>query len=184
MIAKRASLIHNNFNYTICSSLPSSQEASPSQTHSPCTPSSQALTLTKQDPLQQQTTQAAPQPPAEETPVPQPLHRSRPLKRFSSRVAIERLHQKQQRPRCLRSRNSTLRRVTRSVASCWVRSPPPMSLPAICASAMSPRMESAGSIWGLSQTRLASSQISSPRWWTSSVAGSFSSSPCATSSHG
>ncbi|XP_034463253.1 G protein-activated inward rectifier potassium channel 3-like [Hippoglossus hippoglossus] len=85
MIAKRASLIHNNFNYTICSSLPSSQEASPSQTHSPCTPSSQALTLSRQDPLQQQTTQAAPQPPAEETPVSQPSHRSRPLKRFSSR---------------------------------------------------------------------------------------------------
>lgn len=53
--------------------------ASPSQAHSPrC----QALTLTKQD---QHRIQVAPPEPVEETPKPQRLHRSRGLKRFSSK---------------------------------------------------------------------------------------------------
>lgn len=74
MTTERDSLIHNSNN---CFSLPPYQMASPSQDHSPrC----QALTLTKQD---QHRIQVAP--PEPETPKPQRLHRSRGLKRFSSK---------------------------------------------------------------------------------------------------
>ncbi|XP_035522673.1 G protein-activated inward rectifier potassium channel 3-like [Morone saxatilis] len=114
MTTKRLSLIHN-LNYVNCSSLPPSQEASPSRTQSLCRPSSQALTLVKQEQPQQHTIQAAPLEPVEETPKPHRLHRSRHLKRFSSRwqsrgstgssslpvSAIEKLHiAKSHKKRC------------------------------------------------------------------------------------
>ncbi|XP_031725012.1 G protein-activated inward rectifier potassium channel 3-like isoform X1 [Anarrhichthys ocellatus] len=80
---KRTSLIHN-LNYAKCSSLPPSQEGSPSL--SSCSQSSHALTLAEQEPQPQpHTIQAAPLEPGEETPKPQRLHRSKGLKRFSSR---------------------------------------------------------------------------------------------------
>ncbi|XP_069565728.1 G protein-activated inward rectifier potassium channel 3-like [Brachyistius frenatus] len=81
MITRRASLIHN-FRYR--ASLPPSQEmASPSHPTSPCSQSSQALTLTELP--QQHTIQAAREEPSEETAKRQRSHRSRHLKRFSSR---------------------------------------------------------------------------------------------------
>ncbi|KAI3373921.1 hypothetical protein L3Q82_022490 [Scortum barcoo] len=88
MTTKRALLIHsfNDANYSTI--LPESPKASPSHPQSPCSPSSQALTLTEQESLQQYTIQApipAPLEPVEETPKPQRLHRSRRLKHFSSR---------------------------------------------------------------------------------------------------
>ncbi|XP_075958266.1 G protein-activated inward rectifier potassium channel 3-like [Anarhichas minor] len=80
---KRTFLIHN-LNYAKCSSLPPSQEGSPSL--SSCSQSSHALTLAEQEPQPQpHTIQAAPLEPGEETPKPQRLHRSKGLKRFSSR---------------------------------------------------------------------------------------------------
>lgn len=84
MMTKRASLIHN-LNYANCSSLPPSQEASPSLTQSPCSQSSQALTLVRQEPPYQHTIQSAPLQTVDETQKPQRLHCSRNLKRFSSR---------------------------------------------------------------------------------------------------
>ncbi|XP_070773715.1 G protein-activated inward rectifier potassium channel 3-like [Enoplosus armatus] len=84
MTTKRASLIHN-FNNANCSTLPPSEEASPSQIQSPCCQASQALTLANQGSPQQHTIQAAPLDTVEETPKPQRSHRSRHLKRFSSR---------------------------------------------------------------------------------------------------
>ncbi|XP_042287420.1 G protein-activated inward rectifier potassium channel 3-like [Thunnus maccoyii] len=84
MTTKRTSLIHN-LNYVNGSSLPPSQEASPSETQSPRSQSSQALTLVRQEPPHQHTIQAAPLEIVDETPKPQRLHRSRNLKRFSSR---------------------------------------------------------------------------------------------------
>lgn len=84
MIAKRTSLNHN-LNYVNCSSIPPSQEASPSQTRSPCSQSSQALTSAKQESPEQHSIQVAPLEAVEETPKPQRLHRSKRLKRFSSR---------------------------------------------------------------------------------------------------
>ncbi|XP_033495258.2 G protein-activated inward rectifier potassium channel 3-like [Epinephelus lanceolatus] len=112
MTTKRGSLIHN-LSYAKCSSLPPSQEASPSQ--SPCSPSSHALTLAQQEPHQPHTIQAVTLEPAEDTQKPQRLHRSRHLKRFSSRwqsrsstsssslpvSAIEKLHgAKSHKKRC------------------------------------------------------------------------------------
>lgn len=82
MTSERASLIHNLHNAN-CS--PPSQEVSRSQTQTPCSQSSQALTLTKQEPPQQHTISEAALEPIEETPKPQRSHRSRHLKRFSSR---------------------------------------------------------------------------------------------------
>ncbi|XP_037604146.1 G protein-activated inward rectifier potassium channel 3-like [Sebastes umbrosus] len=79
MTTERSSLIHN-LNYAKCSSLPPSQEASPSQ--SPCSLSSHALTLAEREPPQPHTVQSAP---LEEAPKPQRAHRSKGLKRFSSR---------------------------------------------------------------------------------------------------
>ncbi|XP_054482188.1 G protein-activated inward rectifier potassium channel 3-like [Anoplopoma fimbria] len=83
MTSKRTSLIHN-FNYTKCSSLPPSQKASPSL--SSCSQSAHALTLAEQEPQPQpQAIGAAPVKPVEDTPKPQRPHRSKGLKRFSSR---------------------------------------------------------------------------------------------------
>ncbi|XP_044077654.1 G protein-activated inward rectifier potassium channel 3-like [Siniperca chuatsi] len=82
MATKIASLIHN-LNNANCSSLPPPQEVSPSLTHSPCSQSS--LTMANQELPQQRTIQAAHVEPEEETPAPQRLHRSRHLKRLSSR---------------------------------------------------------------------------------------------------
>ncbi|XP_070839298.1 G protein-activated inward rectifier potassium channel 3-like [Chaetodon trifascialis] len=82
MTSERASLIHNFYNVNYSSP---SHEASPSQTQTPCSQSSQALTLTKQEPPQHHAIPAVPLEPVEETPKPQRLHRSKHLKRFSSR---------------------------------------------------------------------------------------------------
>ncbi|XP_038564659.1 G protein-activated inward rectifier potassium channel 3-like [Micropterus salmoides] len=82
MTSKRASLI-DNWNNANSSTLPPSHEASPSQTQSPCSLSS--LALTNQEPPQQPTIQAAPLEPVEETSKPPRLHCSIRLKRFSSR---------------------------------------------------------------------------------------------------
>lgn len=85
MMTTKASLIHN-LNNANCSSLPPSQEASTSQTQTPCSHSSQALILAKQEPPQQHAIQAAPLEPVEEPPKPQRLLRKTShLKRFSSR---------------------------------------------------------------------------------------------------
>ncbi|XP_053170866.1 G protein-activated inward rectifier potassium channel 3-like [Scomber japonicus] len=85
MTNKRASLTHN-LNFTNSSSLPPSQEeASPSQTQSPCSQTPQALTLVRQDPPHQVTIQAAPLETVDEAPKPPRLHRSINLKRFSSK---------------------------------------------------------------------------------------------------
>lgn len=70
MTTRRTSLINNLHN---SSPLPNTQE------------SSLPLTLAKQEPPQQQTIQVAPLEPVEENPKPQRLHRSRHLKRFSTR---------------------------------------------------------------------------------------------------
>ncbi|KAG7516274.1 G protein-activated inward rectifier potassium channel 3-like [Solea senegalensis] len=83
MITKRPSLIHSHLNSANCSSLPPFQEASSSKTQSPCSPTS--LTFLQIEPPQQQTTQAVPCRSADETLVPERSHRSRHLKRFSSR---------------------------------------------------------------------------------------------------
>ncbi|KAM9348207.1 G protein-activated inward rectifier potassium channel 3-like [Symphorus nematophorus] len=114
MTTERTSLIHN-LNNANCSSVTPSQEPSPSQAHSPCSQLSQALTLAKQEPPQQHTIQASPLEPVEEIPKPQRSHRSRHLKRFSSRwqsrgsigssnipiSAIEKLHiAKSHKKRC------------------------------------------------------------------------------------
>ncbi|KAI4814468.1 hypothetical protein KUCAC02_003661 [Chaenocephalus aceratus] len=82
---KRASLIHY-LNYAKCSSLPPSREASPSL--SPCSQSSHALAYSEPEPPQTQMIQAVPLEPVEEEeqrPEPHRWHRSRHLKRFSSR---------------------------------------------------------------------------------------------------
>ncbi|KAM7397518.1 hypothetical protein PAMA_005698 [Pampus argenteus] len=68
--------------YADCSSHPPSQEASPSAAQSPCSQSCQALTLVT---LHQHTVQEAPLETVDETPKLQRLHRSRNLKRFSSK---------------------------------------------------------------------------------------------------
>lgn len=78
MTTEKASPIHN----LIHGPLPSSQGVSPLQTQSPRSQSSQALTWAKQE---QHSIQVVPLEPVEETPKPQRLHRSRTLKRFSSR---------------------------------------------------------------------------------------------------
>ncbi|XP_075343091.1 G protein-activated inward rectifier potassium channel 3-like isoform X1 [Odontesthes bonariensis] len=106
IFTKRAPLIKNlNINF---SSLPPSQETTPSQ--SPCSQFPQALTLTSQEPPQQHTIQ-----PVEEIQKPQRSHRNRHLKRFNSRwqsrsstgscnisvSAIEKLHgAKSHKKRC------------------------------------------------------------------------------------
>ncbi|XP_059207250.1 G protein-activated inward rectifier potassium channel 3-like [Centropristis striata] len=112
MTTERASLIHN-LNYTKCSSLPPSREASPTQT--PCSQSSHALTWADQEPPQPLTLHIAPLEPIEEAPKPAHSHRNRHLKRFSSRwqsrgsicssnlpvSAIEKLHgAKSHKKRC------------------------------------------------------------------------------------
>lgn len=84
MTTNRAFLTQN-FSYSDCSSLPPSQEACPPQMQSPCSQSSQAPALGRQETLQQQTIQAAPLEPIEETPKPQRVHCGRNLKRFSSK---------------------------------------------------------------------------------------------------
>ncbi|XP_037323584.2 G protein-activated inward rectifier potassium channel 3-like [Pungitius pungitius] len=81
MTSKRNSLIHN-LNSAKCSSLPPSQEASPSPCS--CDHSSRALTSTGRE-TRPHAARAAPLEPAEETPRPQRLHHSKGLKRFSSR---------------------------------------------------------------------------------------------------
>ncbi|XP_073334985.1 G protein-activated inward rectifier potassium channel 3-like [Pagrus major] len=111
-MTERTSLINSLNNG---SPLPHTQEASPSRSHGPWSESSPALTLAKQEPPQQQTIQVPPLEPVEENPKPQRSHRSRHLKRFSSRwqsrgstgssnapvSALEKLHvAKSHRKRC------------------------------------------------------------------------------------
>ncbi|XP_068456272.1 G protein-activated inward rectifier potassium channel 3-like [Clinocottus analis] len=81
MSTKRPSLIHN-LNYAKCSSLPPSQEASPSLRS--CSQSSHVLTSSEQEP-QPHAIQAAPLEPVEEMSKTQRFQRSKGLKRFSSR---------------------------------------------------------------------------------------------------
>ncbi|XP_071381105.1 G protein-activated inward rectifier potassium channel 3-like [Centroberyx affinis] len=116
LTTRRVSLIPslNCSNYDNCPPLPASSEASPSlQAQSPCSQFSQALT--RQETPNHYTIQAAPLEPIGETPKPHRLHRSRHLKRFSSRWyasspigssnspihAIEKLHgEKTHKQRC------------------------------------------------------------------------------------
>ncbi|XP_047462829.1 G protein-activated inward rectifier potassium channel 3-like isoform X2 [Mugil cephalus] len=81
MITKRASLVHS---YITCPTLPSSQEASPAHDQSSC---SQESALAKQELPRQPTIQADPPETVavQETPKRQHSHRSKNLKRFSSR---------------------------------------------------------------------------------------------------
>ncbi|KAM9846445.1 G protein-activated inward rectifier potassium channel 3-like [Aulostomus maculatus] len=82
MTAQRTSFNHN----ISFADWPPSTEAFPSQSQGPCSQSSsQALVLSRQETPQQHTSQAAPLVPVEENPKPPLLHRSKNLKRFSSK---------------------------------------------------------------------------------------------------